>query len=444
MTVPVSTTSPVRDVSAEIVVIGSGLAGLAAAETAAENNLDVLLVESDEVLGGTTRFSDGVFNAVDPKRQVRIRVEDSPEKHLEHVLRRGRARNHEPLARIFCYEAPSALAWLEHLGFTFRDEISQEPGAPYPRSHVPAEGRGEAYIRFFRERFEKRGLRVLTRTKVLRLQRGGRFSGRPSAPADEAPVRGVIARSADGGLLRITASKGVVLAGGGYQKNATLLRTYSPLLNDAASIGAPGCDGSLMLAAADIGAEVIHTGYYDWTLRAADGTPLTMPDLRNPAGFILLNEKGERFCREDLDVRSLAEVILTQPHDTAWLVRSAQGESVQRLPFSEVTLRTALRRYEQWTLLRVDQDFGKAPELLVPITGEIRIDPVEPVVLSTLGGVLIDENARVIGRDRRPIPGLTAAGDIAGGIFGAGAATGDNLSCAVVFGRLAVKSLSRN
>ena len=115
MTVPVSTTSPVRDVSAEIVVIGSGLAGLAAAETAAENNLDVLLVESDEVLGGTTRFSDGVFNAVDPKRQVRIRVEDSPEKHLEHVLRRGRARNHEPLARIFCYEAPSALAWLEHL-----------------------------------------------------------------------------------------------------------------------------------------------------------------------------------------------------------------------------------------------------------------------------------------------------------------------------------------
>lgn len=97
----------------DVIVVGSGMAGFCAALTALEHGCRVALFEREVQPGGTTLISDGIFNSYDPKRQIKVRVEDSPEKHLKDVLRTGRNRNHVMLAESLCYEAYPTLSWLE-------------------------------------------------------------------------------------------------------------------------------------------------------------------------------------------------------------------------------------------------------------------------------------------------------------------------------------------
>lgn len=411
----------------DIIVVGSGMAGLCAALTGLEAGLDVLIVEREACVGGTTFLSDGVFNCFDPKRQIKSRVEDSPEKHLKDVLAAGRLRNHVKLAETFCYEALPTLSWLENLGFEFESKIYRVKGAPYPRCHRPSKGRGDAYVTFLLQEAQKRGLKLMLKTTVMQPLWDGRRDR----------IAGVVVSSRDPKRteMAIGARIGVVFAYGGFQANNELLARYSPLLDGAGSYGAPGCRGELLAKAADLGGETIHTGYFVWHLEA------DCPScLMHPERFILVDAKGQRFCREDLQFDALGERILECEGKTAWLA-SSDIHSSASVPFKNEDFRKTLEDYNRSVAFRHDAAFGKDPHFLQPLTGRLGFMRVTPRVATTLGGLLINEGAQVLDRHGRPIEGLAAAGDAVGGIFGCWSATGDNLAAAAVFGRLAVRTL---
>ena len=68
------------------------MAGLCAAKTAIEAGARVLVLEKAYRSGGTTRLSDGVFNACDPQRQYPLDIHDSPERHFQDVMEQGRGK----------------------------------------------------------------------------------------------------------------------------------------------------------------------------------------------------------------------------------------------------------------------------------------------------------------------------------------------------------------
>ncbi len=118
-------------------------------------------------------------------------------------------------------------------------------------------------------------------------------------------------------------------------------------------------------------------------------------------------------------------------------------QNTEPVPFSLANFESSLKTYN--TDVRQfgeDRAFGKDRRLLQPLTGKIGFMKVSGKVVTTLGGLLIDEKARVINRQGQPIHGLTAAGDAVGGLFGCWSATGDNLAAAAVFGRIAGRTLS--
>ena len=422
--------------SPDLVIVGGGLAGLTAALSAVELNCRPVVLEAGEVVGGTTLVSGGVFNSYDPERQIAVDIEDSPEKHLHQLIEAGRGKSDRTLAKTLCYEAFSALKWLEYLGLAFEVRIRQAPGAPYPRSHYPADGAGGgAYIRLLSNELVQRGVALLTRCRVVDLMREGAEGG----------VNGVRFVH-DGKSHSLTGSRGVVLASGGFCSNPTLVGLHCPPASELASACAPNCDGLMMLKAADCGAALTQMSYFVWDYPdEAAGRNSWLKLLSNAATYVLVDDRGRRFVREDIHRSDQIEAFLMTPGKRGWMVASercfpTEGRA-QALPFDQEALAETLWRYDAFVQAGRDKDFGKNPRLLKPIAPPWRCRELKPKLFTSLGGVRIDEKARVIDRYGHPIPGLSAAGDVVGGIHGEWASRGDCIASAVVFGRRAARSL---
>lgn len=162
--------------------------------------------------------------------------------------------------------------------------------------------------------------------------------------------------------------------------------------------------------------------------------------LSDPTKFILLNSKGERFVREDLLPSQLADAIVHSAGNNATIICGSKRCEDESEVCSEEILNT-VRAYNRMCEHGLDADFHKSPLLLKPIRIPCAQFPIETVVTISLGGLEINECAEVIDRYGKVIQGLTAAGDVTGGIHGERSLRGDTLASAASFGRIAAKTL---
>lgn len=101
----------------DVIVIGSGLAGLSAALSASENGADrILVIEKLPVLGGHSRLSTGSFLAVSPKRLEPLGIHTSVDAVLEEMMEVGGGIGNKDLARLLLSQSDAAMDWLETHG----------------------------------------------------------------------------------------------------------------------------------------------------------------------------------------------------------------------------------------------------------------------------------------------------------------------------------------
>ena len=412
----------------DFVIIGAGIAGLSAAKTANEMGYSALILEKGTSAGGTTSLSEGIFTACDPKRQFPLSISDSPEKHFADILASGNSKSNPTVLRSYCYEAMNSLNWLEHLGFDFADRITQEPGTLYPRCHRPKHGSGDQYVHFLLNR-RNASLSPIFYDCCIK-----RFTIEKNQP----PIVWFENKSR---IFRITPKKAVIICSGGFCANKHLLEINFPLLVKTEYKGSLDCDGQVLIAAQDVGAEAVHMGYFDLGF---DNLSIEAK-LSDPRKFILLNQDGKRFCREDLDFRSLCEAILIQEKSSAWIVELSEKDTLSHIPnnLPYQRLQQALSKYRSVCRDKKDQLFGKNPAFLKNWSSISEITKVQPKILSSLGGLQINEKAQVLSREQQPILGLYAAGECVGGILGESSTKGDNLSSAVSFARIAIRNASK-
>lgn len=124
-------------------------------------------------------------------------------------------------------------------------------------------------------------------------------------------VLGIAERTAQVHVAHVCSKLGVVLAGGGFSRNMEMMRLYAPGLSDVLPALDEGADGSLIQAAADIGAALVGMSYFEVRLFAST---LGLPG--DPSDYILVNARGERFMREDRRRSTLAEA--SSDSRTAW------------------------------------------------------------------------------------------------------------------------------
>lgn len=433
----------------DVVVVGGGIAGLTAANRAAEQGLKVALLErgADERYLCNSRYSGGVLH-------VAFRnVKDRPEELLE-AINEATGSNADPaLARALATTCGRAVDWLGKEGAKFirvGQIVWQQWVLAPPRRIMPGldwEGRGPDFT-----------LRTLANNVATR---GGRiFRGTAATALMErrGSCIGVEARNDRG--TREFHARAVVLADGGFQGNLDLVRQHicsvpDKLKQRGASTGVG--DGLRMAQA--IGAHIADLDYFYGHMLSRDAftNPIVWPypqlDELGMAG-IVVNDAGKRFADEGLGGVYLAnataklqdplsawaifdEAIWEGPGRTARIPANphlvkAGGTLLKANTLRELaaqariageSLESTIAEYQRalsaGQLGRLDPPRTRAAVEALPITRPpFYAAPLCAGITYTFGGIAIDEHGRALRSDGKPIAGLYAVGATTAGLEG--------------------------
>lgn len=451
MNLPVETELPDR---VGVLVLGAGLAGCAALLAAAEAGQYALLLEKTGDIGGSTVKSAGLSAFAGTDEQAAQGIADDVELLRKDLLEVGKHQNDRALVDLYCDHQLETYRWLRGHGVEY-GEIHAASGQSAPRSH-PTDT--TAMLMRLLHAAGRLGARVMLDAVAERLLR------------DDTRVTGV--RLADG---REVLADAVVLATGGFSMNAELLATFAPQMRHALRQGGPGNQGDGLKMAMSLGAGIRDTpyikgtyGHYATPHPDEDGTGI----LAIYKGAIAVNRHGRRFVDESRNYKEIGDAALAQPGVTTWQVFDQQvmAQSNDEVPIYEFagrrragmlaeadTVEDLERRIglPAGSLQETVDDYNAACRGERPdeqgrrhLSGSVgRPTPlVQPpfyahpsgtVVLATYCGLTVDPRLRVLDWWGAPIPRLYAAGELIGGLHGAGYMTGTSIGKAGIFGRLA-------
>jgi fumarate reductase flavoprotein subunit len=444
----------------DVIVIGAGGAGLAAAATAAQFGARVLVIEAGDRAGGSTALSGGVFYAAGTAVQRARGIEgDTPDAMFQYYMTLNQYKLDASLVRRLCDDAPDAFAWLVELGVEFPPQNLYVAGVDKVARGHRAAGMGLEIATALEGACNRRGVDVVLRTRVRQL-----------CVADDR----VVGVRVDGDELHASA---VVIATGGFGNNAELLARHYP---DAAKhgdlawyIGSPLSRGDGIEMGEAVGADL--AGFNRGLLLVTPGFARDL-EVYLPGWLIYVNRDGRRFIDETIEYSVLAAVLKEQvggdcfaifdeasraaarsspvrpaPNWTAdrlaQLVEAGKIVSAETLRaladavgVRAATLETTIESYNASCDAGADRSCFKPSDALRPVRTPpfyaVRICPA--IVCWTGTGLRIDAEARVLDTADRPIPGLYAAGETSGGMFGeCYAAGGASIANAIVFGRIA-------
>ncbi len=469
------------DRETEILVIGSGYAGLSAAIEAHDSGAAVAVIEKMSRIGGNSVTAGGTFNAVDPPRQGALGIQDSIDLHFQQTLEGGEYRGHPAKVRYLVEHALEGWMWLEGMGVQLV-RLFEVYGALYPRSHQPAyrgKAAGAAIIDALQEQLARRRIPLLLDTTVTRIYREHPLEGR---------VLGVQVQSGDE-KLNFRAGKGVILASGGFCADVGLRMRYDPRWTGKfATTSHPGATGEILIMAQDIGASTSGMDYVQSIgpagpdARYSNGGSRTAEIGGGAMGFIgglsvnfclYTDLRGTRIIASDASRADITDAVMRTPEQVCVVIGDAvsrektgfdpiplekidrlikerprefyKADTVKelarriRMPDPKI-LEDAVGQYNTYVDAKKDPDFGQRPHNLI---WKCETPPFFAVSASpsphyTCGGIRTQApSTQVLDRWDRVIPGLYAAGEVTGGVHGTNRLGGNGTTDCIVFGRLA-------
>ena len=464
----------------DVIVVGGGGSGLAAAIEARAAGAQVVLLEKNGKLGGSTAWSIGSITATGTPHQIKRGIIDRPQDHYADMpLFAGElaGRDNDELRRILCDEVPDAFRWLMSLGVRFYGPMP-EPPHKQPRMHNVLPN-SLSYIYHLGR--HARGVGVDVRLGVRAtslLTEGGRVTG---------------VACGDGRVFH--ARRAVILAAGDFTNDPELKSRYMGAQQakvEGVNATATGDGQKLALA---LGAQIVNGDLalgpeirfiaparttlvrrlppwrgLAWAMEWAMGhvpqallRPFIMGFLTTALapsqslfehGALLVNKEGKRFCDErDRPALALADqpgkfgYILIDgrlaQQFSAWphFVSTAPGIAYAYVP--DYRRNRADVYTEAASLTELAGKLQMPPKALQTAAGErkgeppfIALGPVKPVFVHSEGGLAVDTRHRVLGAQGEPIGGLYAAGSTGqGGLLLKG--HGHHLAWAFVSGRRA-------
>lgn len=446
----------VEEYQTDVVVVGAGGAGLAAATRSLQHDKQVVILEKFPQLGGNTTRAGGPMNAADPdwqrgftaltgEKETLEQLANTPleqidpeyrtdferlreqikeyiasgaqylfDSNLLHEIqtylggKREDLAGHEihgqyQLVKTLVDNALDSVKWLADLGVKFdQTDVTMPVGALWQRGHKPVEPMGYAFIHVLGDWVTEYGATILTETRAENLlMENGR-------------VVGVVAHKTDGTKVTVRA-KSVFLTAGGFGANTPMVQKYNTywkhIDDDIATTNSPAITGDGISLGQEAGAELTGMGFIQLMPVSDPATGELFTGLQTPPeNFIMVNQEGKRFVNE----------------------------------FAERdTLEDTINKYNSYVDAGHDPEFGKSAFHLKCEVAPFYATPRKPAIHHTMGGLAIDEYGHVLDKAGQVIAGLYSAGENAGGLHAGNRLGGNSLADIFTFGRLAADTAAQ-
>ncbi|WP_252145189.1 flavocytochrome c [Yokenella regensburgei] len=433
----------------DVVVIGSGGAGLSAAIQAHDDGARVLIVEKMPTIGGNTIKASAGMNAAETRFQRVKGIEDSKALFYAETLKGGKNKNNPQLLQRFVENAPEAIEWLATRGIMLND-ITTTGGMSIDRTHRPRDGSavGGYLISGLVRNVTRRGIDVMLDTSVdeILLTKG--------------EVSGVRLLNDEQEQITVQ-TRSVVVATGGFSANSAMVVKYRPDLAGFVTTNHKGATGGGIALLEQIGAGTVDMGEIQIHPTVEQNTSYLISESIRGGGAILVNQQGNRFFNEMETRDKVSASIIALPEHYAYIVfdehvraknkaadeyiakgfvtsASSPRALAAKLGMDEHAFLATLERYNGFVEKQHDDDFGRTTALRNPINeGPFHAIRIAPGVHHTMGGVTITTEAEVLNTEQQAIPGAYAAGEVVGGIHGGNRIGGNAVADIIIFGTLA-------
>lgn len=483
-------TEETKDV--DVVIIGAGGAGMAAAIEAADAGKTVLIVEKASMTGGNTTRATGGMNAAETPEQAGLEFKEAAgvektlatakesypelaeltatvEKQYEDykasgsteyfdsvelfeldTLVGGKNLNNHDLVKVLAENSAAGIEWLKTVGADL-SEVGSFGGASVKRIHKPVkDGKtiavGSYLVPILEQAVKDRNIEILFET-----------------PATEIIMK-------DGAVAGIKASsktvnytinaKAVVIASGGFAGNAEMVESLNPELKGFVSTNAPTITGDGIAMGEAVGAATVDMDQIQIHPTVEQNTAALITEGLRGDGAILVNQEGLRFFDEVGTRDAVSKAEIAQTGGYAWLIvdqamvdkssviagyitkgYTVQGDTYEALAEAigcdGAVLKETMEKWNAAVAAGVDEEFGRTSFANPLDTAPYYAIKVSPGVHHTMGGLKINTNTEVLDTNDQVIPGLFAAGEVTGGVHGANRLGGNAVADIIVYGRIA-------
>ena len=489
-----------QEADADVVIIGAGGGGLSAALEAVEQGAShVIVLEMTAKTGGALNFTSGSMSAAGTIIQKEEGIEDSVESYIADIMKNGSDFGGQPsleLVTLYANQAAEVFDWLYESGLkdntysvdraTGNRAVFAPEHALYSvqRTYKPSPDDKTKYKSAAHEVLDTlvnadERITVLTNTKATEL-----------VANDKGQVLTVVAEGPDG-EVSYTASKAIIVCTGGYSANGKLMAQYVPYGEEYLAGGAPGSDGNGLLLMQKVGGALNEA-----SMSAIPTFPMGLQSKDNPktgsiantytwkTGGIVVNQEGKRFCNETESNPAVREVALEeqpgavqydiftdkiledlraangayfydayfaeegQPGAHVKVTAGSIGELAEKIGVPAENLAATVEAYNAAVEAGGTDEFGRLYDgtkttynlAVNKIEGDTYYAvPLHALCVMTLGGITANENMQVLDENGTPIPGLYAAGEVVGGIWGKFVSGGTGVMGPIVFGKIAAR-----
>lgn len=473
-----------------LIIVGGGLAGLSAAHEAYLRGCNLVLLDKQGFLSGNSGKATSGINGALTRTQINLSIKDSVEQFYQDTLATAKDRANPDLIKALTYNSADAVQWLQEVFDLDLSLVSRLGGHSQPRTHRGKDSKfpGMAITYRLLERLEDLSNTEPDRVKILK---NCQVIDLLKNPDNKFKVEGVRYKNLKD-KSKHELKGPVIMATGGYAADFTknsLLRKYRPDIVDLPSTNgnhATGDGQKIIMKNNGVGIDLdkvqVHpTGLIDLNDKETimgKKKPrflfLGAEALRGEGG-IILNSKGERFVNE-LGTRDyVSEEIEKQTkkgngpirlllnekagetlnfhvkhYQSRNLMKLVTGkELLEELGCNQDQLEKQLGDYNKASKGEIKDPFDKEFFPNCPFTFDLNqkyyMSFITRVLHFTMGGVMINDKSEVLFKESesaeyKPMEGLYAAGELAGGIHGHNRLGGSSLLACVVFGKLAADS----
>ncbi len=439
-----------------VVVIGSGLSGLAAAVCAIENGAsNVLILEKGPLVGGHSQYSSGSMAIVQPYTEKLTGWQDSVAQFVADALTFGGGSGNLEILSKIARDSFDVFTWLKSCGIFFGPVFMAKSGL-HPRCvSMPGNAAGRSYVLAVARRAVELGVKIRLNCQVNAFE-----------PTERGWLLKVNYTGTQSQFSGQIFAKSLIIASGGFTADIAKRTQFDARLTaDLRTTANPygtvwdGATGEILDAAQQAGAALTEgfglqlLPYWGGRLLDYDG------------GDIYVDASGERFIDENLTWNSIADKLLNLEDRFCWVITDARShkgatlglkllngivhkaQSVEEMAYQMqvpyLTLKKTLEDYNRSVDNGYDRETGKKTFAQRIEQPPFYFGKETVYVHTSLDGIRTDPQARVLSTLGTPMLGLFAAGEVVGGIFGNDRLSGLSITNCLVMGREAGRNAAR-